>query len=334
MERFLALDIVLDGKNERLGLIGGGTILLGRDPGEGGIAVPANAVSRQHGAIDFIDGDYFYRDLGSTNGSWLNGRKLSKSKRTAIRPGDQLQLADGLLQVYYADQMGSALSGSRAYDRGGRTLFIFGRDGLVDKRPVGDYGRALTLGGSQSDIELEGDLFEEASLIIEKQGEDICFFSVTKEVPIVLNDQEVDLDAVGKIVDGDELRISSYGIVFSDPYGDGYSIPEEFAKNEIDREGIDPARATQEIKASARKPINPLFSTVTSEDAFAERSKASGTNLAGTEELYNSRTLKRSRGRTAEPDENELGSEEKSMIGLGIMMLLLIGGVAAWWFLT
>ncbi len=58
-------------------------------------------VSRRHAELTPDDGKWFIRDLGSQNGTWINGVRISE--RTALRPGDQI--------------------------RTGSTLFVFGRTG-------------------------------------------------------------------------------------------------------------------------------------------------------------------------------------------------------------
>lgn len=44
------------------------------------ILLPSPIVSRSHGEIACTDGTYFYRDLGSTNGTYLNGKLLGKGQ--------------------------------------------------------------------------------------------------------------------------------------------------------------------------------------------------------------------------------------------------------------
>lgn len=62
-------------------------ILIGVDNGNGN-----KTVSREHAVIleDIYEGDgqgYILRDMGSTNGTWLNGKKIKR--------GNQEQLEDG-----------------------------------------------------------------------------------------------------------------------------------------------------------------------------------------------------------------------------------------------
>ncbi|MDF1664193.1 MAG: FHA domain-containing protein [Planctomycetota bacterium] len=45
-------------------------------------------VSFKHGRIGFANGKYFVEDLGSTNGTWINGKKLSKNEPRTLSNGD------------------------------------------------------------------------------------------------------------------------------------------------------------------------------------------------------------------------------------------------------
>lgn len=61
-------------------------------------------VSRVHAEISFENGSYFVRDLKSTNGTWLNTKKLDPLVRQAISAGDQLRLGHCLTIVYIKEK--------------------------------------------------------------------------------------------------------------------------------------------------------------------------------------------------------------------------------------
>jgi pSer/pThr/pTyr-binding forkhead associated (FHA) protein len=52
-------------------------------------------ISRAHAAIGFEAGKFFVQDLGSTNGTGVNGRR---QPRTALSHGDELQLGKLILR--------------------------------------------------------------------------------------------------------------------------------------------------------------------------------------------------------------------------------------------
>ncbi|MDQ7027567.1 MAG: FHA domain-containing protein [Anaerolineae bacterium] len=49
-------------------------------------------VSRFHAEISITDGRYYIKDMGSTNGTYVNGKKVPPYKLTHIRNADQIRL--------------------------------------------------------------------------------------------------------------------------------------------------------------------------------------------------------------------------------------------------
>jgi pSer/pThr/pTyr-binding forkhead associated (FHA) protein len=64
-------------------------IVVGRDP-LCDARITCNRVSRQHCAIGVVDGEVAVRDLGSTNGTLINGHLVISGR---LHPGDILSLA-------------------------------------------------------------------------------------------------------------------------------------------------------------------------------------------------------------------------------------------------
>jgi hypothetical protein len=64
---------------------------------ENDVVLTSARVSRRHGAIRRVEGGYEFVDVGSSNGSRLNGEPLDARRAVALRPGDVVQLADELL---------------------------------------------------------------------------------------------------------------------------------------------------------------------------------------------------------------------------------------------
>ena len=55
------------------------------------VVIPSAKVSRQHASLSRIDGDLYIEDLGSANGVWLNGEKITRAK---ISAGDSFTISD------------------------------------------------------------------------------------------------------------------------------------------------------------------------------------------------------------------------------------------------
>ena len=73
----------------------GESITLGRN-GSAGVNLkdvdPEKHISRNHGRITRNNGHYFYEDLNSSNGSYLNGIKLASNEKLELHNGDKLRL--------------------------------------------------------------------------------------------------------------------------------------------------------------------------------------------------------------------------------------------------
>ncbi len=74
----------------------------GRDPGvEGAIAAAAAVVSRRHAEIRRQDGNYILVDLGSFNGTTLNGRRIATPE--VLHHGDNIELGRGGPTIRFID---------------------------------------------------------------------------------------------------------------------------------------------------------------------------------------------------------------------------------------
>ncbi len=70
-------------------------VTLGRGPGVD-LAFDDSAMSSQHAAVEFRSGGFQLRDLGSTNGTLLNGDAVQVGK---LKHGDRFQLGEHLFQL-------------------------------------------------------------------------------------------------------------------------------------------------------------------------------------------------------------------------------------------
>ena len=59
------------------------------------IRVTVQKASRKHAQIEIENGQYCLRDLGSTNGTLINGRKVAES--AALKDGDKITIGAALL---------------------------------------------------------------------------------------------------------------------------------------------------------------------------------------------------------------------------------------------
>ncbi len=70
-------------------LLDGGAVVVGRGRWCD-VQIPSVRVSRRHCCLVLSGDQVLVRDLGSTNGTWINGRRVEKA---TLRPGDELKVA-------------------------------------------------------------------------------------------------------------------------------------------------------------------------------------------------------------------------------------------------
>ncbi|RIL09778.1 MAG: hypothetical protein DCC75_05795 [Proteobacteria bacterium] len=213
------------------GRLEGREVVLGREAGLETIVINSTGVSRQHGLFTPIRNHWFYRDMGSTNGSWVNGQPCKKSKWYLIKPGDVVQLADTPLQI------SELASRSIVPDLGIRSLLVFARGDFQEEYPIPEYGRALVIGGAKADLKLDIDIYELPSLVVERRGEGVVAFPIAKETKAYCNDQELALPVILK--DRDELRCGHYIVVYND-------LPPDAAAAQMPAEDSRPATGIRE----------------------------------------------------------------------------------------
>ncbi len=70
-------------------------MVIGRGRGAD-VVIAESTISRAHVAIGYDEEGFFMQDLGSRNGTWVNGRR---GPRTRLCDGDQIQLGKLMIQL-------------------------------------------------------------------------------------------------------------------------------------------------------------------------------------------------------------------------------------------
>lgn len=103
------ISLYLPGLNEPLVITGKDSITFGRRDVQNGIIPTVDlstnygallGVSRMHAEILFRDDGCFIEDLNSSNGTWVNERKIDPHDPFPLRNGDQVRLGQLLMIVY------------------------------------------------------------------------------------------------------------------------------------------------------------------------------------------------------------------------------------------
>jgi methylglyoxal synthase len=76
-----------------------GECSLGRSP-HSGLVLDSPDVSRLHAKLAFESGHYYFYDLGSSNGSMINGRVVDPQQKQLLKPGDIIRVGEFMLTLY------------------------------------------------------------------------------------------------------------------------------------------------------------------------------------------------------------------------------------------
>ena len=68
-------------------------LIIGKSPRECDICLKSDTVSRIHARIERVSDTYYLTDLFSTNGTFLDGRKLEPNHASPIPPGAEIRIA-------------------------------------------------------------------------------------------------------------------------------------------------------------------------------------------------------------------------------------------------
>jgi pilus assembly protein CpaF len=77
----------------------GDQLIIGRDSSNS-IAINDAEISRKHSRLSFQGGKYVIEDLGSTNGTFVNGQRLAGP--VVLKPGDVVSLGEQIVLMYDA----------------------------------------------------------------------------------------------------------------------------------------------------------------------------------------------------------------------------------------
>ena len=91
----------------------GDQLIIGRDASSS-IAINDAEISRKHSRLLFQGGKYVIEDLGSTNGTFVNGQRLAGP--VVLKPGDVVSLGEQIVLMYDAINMdpGATIASPRA----------------------------------------------------------------------------------------------------------------------------------------------------------------------------------------------------------------------------
>jgi pSer/pThr/pTyr-binding forkhead associated (FHA) protein len=337
MGRQLKIEIIEQEGTTPLGTLQSGEVRVGREPGHNGIAINRDGVSRVHGSFVKIQNHWLFRDNGSTNGSWVNGRRLGTNNWAIVRNGSIVQLADVGLRVLETADQGEQQSLRNFPALGGRCVLVFRDEEFHEEYPIPEYGRALTIGGSGGDLELRGDTQESPALVIERRADSVVCYSIGKQVPIRIDGELV--DDTTPLEDGAQIQCGEYIILFNDPRGavqrqaggvDKGSVTGTYVRG-WDEGAIDFSPGT--LAAQGKVTGSAVFGTGAFDpESLSEIADQDESSLfdAGSS-FVGRRTSAFNQPKSATPSYSSL--EEKIILAIGLCVVFAVMVLLIWWLL-
>jgi DNA-binding winged helix-turn-helix (wHTH) protein len=94
---------------DRLIQLPDGETVIGREP-EAGVSIDSLHISRRHARIVVSSGRAVLEDLGSKNGTYLNGQRITTP--VELTEGDEIGVGHDVLVFRFRDRMGTTLTGA------------------------------------------------------------------------------------------------------------------------------------------------------------------------------------------------------------------------------
>lgn len=169
------------------------------------VIIDSPVVSRQHGVFFLAERYWLYQDLGSRNGSFLNGEPCERDHAYILRPDDELDIADQRLQV-----VEETTNVNRSLERS--ILVLDGFKFLAEFRTEA-LGVLLKIGGGGSEFPMAGWTRSEPCAWVEMMGEQVIV-TATSGVKATVNGAPL----VGPVQlnDNMQVRIGNYRLIMND----------------------------------------------------------------------------------------------------------------------
>jgi pSer/pThr/pTyr-binding forkhead associated (FHA) protein len=193
----LKIEDITDSQPIEIGALTDDIIRVGRAE-DSNLRIESGAVSSEHAVFVPFRGHWYLKDKDSTNGTWLNQRKLQAELPVVVKNGDVIQLADRMLRL-----VGDAPPQHQS-------LIVFSRGEIVDEFVIPKVGRALVIGGANADLKLDVDIHELPSLVVESRGDSVVAYPIARETTSHINGKT--LDRLTALKDGDELDVMNYTV--------------------------------------------------------------------------------------------------------------------------
>lgn len=123
-----------------------------------------------------------------------------------------IQMADAAVQVAITE---TGEDDQQDPDSSGRSALLFRGDRFLKDFNIPEYGKALVIGGKHCNVEIDGDLSEAPSLVVERRGSSVVAYNIAKQNDLLRNGELV--DGTSDLTDRDELTLLEFKIIYNSP---------------------------------------------------------------------------------------------------------------------
>jgi pSer/pThr/pTyr-binding forkhead associated (FHA) protein len=194
-------------------------LVIGRDE-KNGIHLSDPSVSRRHALLSSALDEYFIEDLGSTNGTLLNDRPVTKH---ILKSGDTLRLGDYVLYFERADQELIAEEEDPEKTQVIRTMAP--RPTQAPPPPKAIAPKTATLKYFSGPKKGESEMIDRSLYTLGKPGGDVAVIArrsqgfylmkIGKNSVPTINDKKVDVGGGIKLHDGDRVEVGENAVEIS-----------------------------------------------------------------------------------------------------------------------
>lgn len=213
----IKIESLLGATPEKIIEVAFGSISIGREP-ENTIVIDSPSVSRVHAIISEAGSQWMMRDLGSTNGSFVNQVRLKESQLKIVRMGDVLSVADFKLRL-------SEGEGGKSEQADTQSVLVFFGEKFKSEYQFLEQDAVFKVGGANASLILDGEPVSIQQLLITRSSAGLELRVDEPSETILLNG--IAVKGVVALSDGDSVGAGAYRIIINDPTSRNSEVREE-----------------------------------------------------------------------------------------------------------
>jgi hypothetical protein len=270
------------------------------------LVLDSKVVSREHGALRRAGPYLYFQDYGSTNGSWLNGEKLSPQRRYLLRDKDALQIGNVLTRVRRESPFFRP------------TLVVLRSGEYIGDHPLAASGVVLIIGEGNEYYPLEGN-----RLVFQCRRAELSVIAEGEDCPAIRNG--VRFIDEKTLLDRDEVRVDQYAILAHLPDFTG-SLPIETSYGSAGQQSSVSGKTRTITGGFGRLRDRSADRTITDSGDIFDDDEDTTISSFGT--LDTRRTVDDATG-----GYQHKAFEQKVIFGVGVFLLGMLFMLFVWWVL-